>query len=473
LTHSVSYDFIEAEPAVDFMSALHTISLRKVTANNATFVEWSAEFSSDAQLVLLELSPKDAMANPSTQPPSNATTTNIIFGRDFVQSSYALLEVPKSLENYIDEHESRLVSFQVRGIEKDTAVLCTPTQTFSLQRAHTSNTLIPIAPVIGRKPESHNDMDLDDPYRTDRPDIEESSYGKHAVLDMMNSVLDLIPIPPRLDRLAELLGECLFEGWAHEHEVKGRLYTWRELQSTVQASDKEILQWLKDKHAKEINEILVSLSIEGMTPDAVDARMICKQFEESETAKETGIEAWMVEHCLESFSENEQESNSAGAGTEETSDKIDMLLNLFHKATETNGRVTLLICLLGIYRLSAGKRWRLDEFMTMWKKAVQDLFEPDLAYLAGECFVENERGLEKKQTITYIRYFPKSRLPSDPAGRFMALFEIKEKWGGQEIRPFLRDLVLDEKKLDVLLLKHARSVKQPGGGVIYSSRVIK
>ncbi|ORZ21787.1 sister chromatid cohesion protein Dcc1 [Lobosporangium transversale] len=191
------------------------------------------------------------MANPSTQPPSNATTTNIIFGRDFVQSSYALLEVPKSLENYIDEHESRLVSFQVRGIEKDTAVLCTPTQTFSLQRAHTSNTLIPIAPVIGRKPESHNDMDLDDPYRTDRPDIEESSYGKHAVLDMMNSVLDLIPIPPRLDRLAELLGECLFEGWAHEHE--GRLYTWRELQSTVQASDKEILQWLKDKHAKEIN----------------------------------------------------------------------------------------------------------------------------------------------------------------------------------------------------------------------------
>ncbi|ORZ21786.1 hypothetical protein BCR41DRAFT_385228 [Lobosporangium transversale] len=54
LTHSVSYDFIEAEPAVDFMSALHTISLRKVTANNATFVEWSAEFSSDAQLAVIE-----------------------------------------------------------------------------------------------------------------------------------------------------------------------------------------------------------------------------------------------------------------------------------------------------------------------------------------------------------------------------------------------------------------------------------
>ncbi|KAF8940140.1 hypothetical protein BGZ58_007617 [Dissophora ornata] len=54
LEHFVSFDFIEAQPPVDFMSALHTISLRKVTANNTTFVEWSAEFSSDAQLAVIE-----------------------------------------------------------------------------------------------------------------------------------------------------------------------------------------------------------------------------------------------------------------------------------------------------------------------------------------------------------------------------------------------------------------------------------
>ncbi|KAF9105586.1 hypothetical protein BGX27_009560 [Mortierella sp. AM989] len=54
LNHSVSYDFIEAQPPVEFMSALHTITLRKVTANNTTFVEWTAEFSSDAQLAVIE-----------------------------------------------------------------------------------------------------------------------------------------------------------------------------------------------------------------------------------------------------------------------------------------------------------------------------------------------------------------------------------------------------------------------------------
>ncbi|KAG0205769.1 hypothetical protein BGX28_002692 [Mortierella sp. GBA30] len=54
LAHFVSFDFIEAQPPVGFMSALHTITLRKVTADNTTFVEWSAEFSSDAQLAVIE-----------------------------------------------------------------------------------------------------------------------------------------------------------------------------------------------------------------------------------------------------------------------------------------------------------------------------------------------------------------------------------------------------------------------------------
>ncbi|GJJ76888.1 hypothetical protein EMPS_09247 [Entomortierella parvispora] len=54
LAHFVSFDFIEAQPPVGFMSALHTISLRRVTSNNTTFVEWTADFSSDAQLAVIE-----------------------------------------------------------------------------------------------------------------------------------------------------------------------------------------------------------------------------------------------------------------------------------------------------------------------------------------------------------------------------------------------------------------------------------
>lgn len=126
----------------------------------------------------------------------------------------------------------------MRGLEKDTAVLCTPTQTFSLQRAHTSNMLVPIAPLVESKRKDHDtdmdmDMDMDtgfgsslqaDPYYINDPALEESPFGRQAVLDILDSVLDLIPISPRLERLGEVLAKSQFEGWAHESDIQVHIY---------------------------------------------------------------------------------------------------------------------------------------------------------------------------------------------------------------------------------------------------------
>ncbi|KAF9102790.1 Sister chromatid cohesion protein DCC1 [Mortierella sp. GBA35] len=404
------------------------------------------------------------MANPSTQPPSNATTTNIIFSRDFTQSTYTLLEIPKGLEEYINAQEDEAaVSFQVRGLEKDTAVLCTPTKTFSLQRAHTSNMLVPIAPLVGSRRRGDMDMDMDmdtgfessfqsDPYYIQNPALEDSPYERQVVLDILDSVLDLIPVSPRLERLTDILARSQFEGWAHESQSKGHLYTWAHLQSIIQASDKEIMDWLKAHHACLIDghwrlfkrrfmfdilrEILSTLNALGMEASAVDAESVCAEIENDTPESESGIASWMIKHCLASFSEDD------AADTE----------------SETGER---------------GNRWRRQDFMIKWNELLQEHFKADLTYLSGEYILESDRGMDKNQTQQYVRYFSKSHLPLDPAARFTALFEVKPKWEGPEIRPFLRDLVLDEKKLDILLLKHARSVKQTGGGVVYNSRVIK
>ncbi|KAG0371289.1 sister chromatid cohesion protein Dcc1 [Gamsiella multidivaricata] len=419
------------------------------------------------------------MANPSTQAPRNATTTNVIFAHDFVQSSYKLLEIPKSLENYINSNgQDGPLSFQVRGQDKDTAVLCTPTQTFSLQRAHTSNMLMPIAPVIKRRRNEYDmdaDMEMDmnadmNPYQIHDNESDESPYQKQVVLDILDSILDLIPISPRLDRLTDLLGQYQFEGWAQEAKVKGQLNTWAHLQSIVQASDQEILQWLKERHACLIEghwrlfkrqfmydilqEILMTMNVLEMSANAIDGSMLCTMIEEEAPERESGIETWMVEHCLQSFSDD-KETTEPG---------------YYHLSAEK------LCTFMGVHLLSTierGNRWKLEDFVYTWEKSLHGHFQTDLAYLAGECIVETDRAPDRKQTYRYIRHLSRSHLPVDPAARFTALFEIKNKWEAQEIRPFLRDLVLDEKKLDILLLKHARSVKQAGGGVIYSSRVIK
>lgn len=113
-------------------------------------------------------------------------------------------------------------------------MLCTPTQTFSLQRAHTSNMLVPVAPLIdSRRRDDDTGMDVDidmdtgignslhtDPYYIDDPVLEDSPFGRQAVLDILDSVLDLIPISPRLERLGEILAKSQFEGWAHESDSK-------------------------------------------------------------------------------------------------------------------------------------------------------------------------------------------------------------------------------------------------------------
>lgn len=66
---------------------------------------------------------------------------------------------------------------------------------------------------------SNNSMDpfppLEDEETTDGP-----RYERQAVLDILDSILDLIPISPRLERLGQLLAQNPFEGWAQESHLK-------------------------------------------------------------------------------------------------------------------------------------------------------------------------------------------------------------------------------------------------------------
>ncbi|RUS27867.1 hypothetical protein BC938DRAFT_482625, partial [Jimgerdemannia flammicorona] len=54
LEHFVTYEFIESDPPVGYLSAIHTLRLHHVTLDNTTFVEWSTEFSSDAGQAIIQ-----------------------------------------------------------------------------------------------------------------------------------------------------------------------------------------------------------------------------------------------------------------------------------------------------------------------------------------------------------------------------------------------------------------------------------
>ncbi|KAJ2259164.1 hypothetical protein GGI13_000120 [Coemansia sp. RSA 455] len=45
--NSLTYEIIDSKPAVEFMSAQHTIEVTRVTANNTSFVQWTSDYSAD------------------------------------------------------------------------------------------------------------------------------------------------------------------------------------------------------------------------------------------------------------------------------------------------------------------------------------------------------------------------------------------------------------------------------------------
>jgi len=52
--YSVTYELVESEPPTRVLSAIHTITLRRVTENNTTFIEWISDFSSDASQEVIQ-----------------------------------------------------------------------------------------------------------------------------------------------------------------------------------------------------------------------------------------------------------------------------------------------------------------------------------------------------------------------------------------------------------------------------------
>jgi len=48
LSHTVAWDLIESVPHVSVLSASHTVKLRRISESNSSFIEWTTDFSKDA-----------------------------------------------------------------------------------------------------------------------------------------------------------------------------------------------------------------------------------------------------------------------------------------------------------------------------------------------------------------------------------------------------------------------------------------
>ncbi|KAG1446173.1 hypothetical protein G6F46_000653 [Rhizopus delemar] len=355
------------------------------------------------------------------------------FSKNFVKDSFKLIELSTPEQIQAFESGNTLV---IKGLEDDEAVLCTEYKTFAIRQMHISNSVLLV----------NKDEDC------------------YLARDNVSSTIDLQPCLARLGRIDGLLSGTCYEGESNEENTKSKtFYTFEELLSIVQASEKELRKGLEERGVFEYkgycrtfektwlfrlfdsfitNALVHTLDIQNIT---LDIAKDCVMEEKEAIGEDEYIPDEIMKAAFSVFAII----------------RDDNVL----KFDEVK------ICrFLGEWLLSnpRDKKWRLEEFLQVWKTLGHDIFIPKLEYIDG-LFITEER-IKMQQKEQHIRYFPASELSTDAAKRFFTLFQAKERWTLEEITPFLMDLAPMEKERESLLFKFAR-ISRVGNTVYYTSRI--
>ncbi|SPO24122.1 uncharacterized protein UTRI_03390 [Ustilago trichophora] len=336
----------------------------------------------------------------------------------------------------------------IKGRYDDQAVLVTDTQTLALRAVSQSNSLLLCN--IDVAPSSSSQAGPSKP----------ALYLRSNVTD----TLELTPVVPRLDRLLGLLRASQYEGEEEEGRRSTRAtarpvqkYTLKQLKSIVQASPAELEAGLVHHHIIEMDgymrhispvwmvsalQILIShLDLHALIPDNVP-------LQETVEALHTvhGLRPQVVTALLTQFF-------GTSAPTDRTSVSLD---------------TKAIVHFLGVQTLKSSARIGvpLTDFLRTW---LDTCLSPDFRTLAHLDLLSGYYILTPSPAPTValypnpasvkIQFYSHHELPTEPAARFQDLFLTRPSWIAADLLPFIKDLALNDKKKDSLLLKFTRASK--------------
>ncbi|XP_021914088.1 sister chromatid cohesion protein DCC1 isoform X2 [Zootermopsis nevadensis] len=358
-----------------------------------------------------------------------------------VQEKYKFLELDSTLLNNLQNGQSLVF----RGTKDENAVLCTNKQTYDVKEAETSNSLLLLP-------------DLRWPAQQTVAETGRMLEEKQ-VLGVFHKYYELRICKPKLRKVHQLLEKCLYRGPEYEDDIVKtgvKLYTFQDLLDNVQASKLELKAELKENMAFCINGAWRFLEHEyhfrvlSYILNFVDENSWpINQVNKTETLQSLAalVPMDILDQCFSWYAEETVAASKEG----------EPLYRLLEAR----------VCrfLAEVLLRQAGK-FNLEEFLLSWQQSVPEGMQTSEKYLEGMAL------MDKNSKPEVIWYFSEADLPEDINERIRILFQTREKWTLDEIRPYVQRLATEKVNVNALLTKYARA-SSVGGVRYYSAKHAK
>lgn len=239
-----------------------------------------------------------------------------------------------------------------------------------------------------------------------------------------------------------------------------QLYTYQDLEATMQASPKELDEALRSIDAFEFGgyfrifdtdsehiiakHILLSIIAEGHSLERLHKQDVAR------ASNDGRLNAALVEQGISTYLATHSESTDSNPlyyfNTRKYSSLVAEVVLRKHDTGPESGV-------------------RLSQFKDEWQKLATDYLTIDMDDLQGLAVLE-----EVGKTDFKVRYLPTRSMSHSPKIRLAELFKVKPKWTFAQIKPYLQDLMTHDTNEEKILVQHARSSNGPDGSKLYSSR---
>lgn len=164
----------------------------------------------------------------------NPNVQQIYFSQELQNDDLKLVELNPSVLKHV-ENGGKLV---IKGNDSENCVMCTDDLTYEVKDTEISNALLLIPGLKSDLPSDKYEGDL--------------KLSKAEVVAVSHAYLELRPIKPKLNRIAELLNQSIYDGPEHEENIANKI-TMVELLSGVAASSSEIKHAISTMDVVEID----------------------------------------------------------------------------------------------------------------------------------------------------------------------------------------------------------------------------